>query len=534
MSRRRHPAPEPARNDADAALATLSADELREVVRGMLLELDEKAHSRVMSALIHRAARSGSGWTPAALSDDEVAAVLAFAKAAQRVGQADPSEVDEYLRRGSSAFLRKDYPAAHRIFGALLRPIGEGEIDLGQDELVDEVLGADTGECAAQHVVSAYMISPPAERADAVRAAIDEVHGVGHFWEPVREMERVAVEPLPRLDDFLRAWRALIARKPADARKNDWDTEEDRWLREVVQRLEGSDGLAKLARSTRRADDLRAWCRSLVDAGDWKAALSAFEEAAGRVADKEYVRGEFLDGAALAAQELRRDDLPKWLEPAWRAAPSMLRLRRWLGSARSKAALQTRAAEALAACPKPAARQRALLHVLQGDFETAAKLLAAAPGLGWSDGEHPGDLLFPLFASLLGGKRRAASPSSELLSHRGMGIAELELMTAGGNEPRLFTPQVEQILRTAGVDAIPKAGARSAVLAAMRKAAESRLAGVTDQKRRRHYGHAAELVAVCVGCDPSPETARWVASIRTEHRRFPALRAELDRALGSS
>jgi len=30
------------------------------------------------------------------------------------------------------------------------------------------------------------------------------------------------------------------------------------------------------------------------------------------------------------------------------------------------------------------------------DFEAAAKLLASAPGLGWSDGEHPGHLLFPI------------------------------------------------------------------------------------------------------------------------------------------
>ena len=122
MKSERHSAPEPARHDADAALAAMSADELREVVRDMLLELDDKAHSRVMTSLIHRAARSGSGWAPAALSDDEVAEVLTFAKAAEHVGHADTSEVDEYLRRGSSAFLRNDYPAAHRIFGALLRP----------------------------------------------------------------------------------------------------------------------------------------------------------------------------------------------------------------------------------------------------------------------------------------------------------------------------------------------------------------------------------------------------------------------------
>lgn len=225
---------------------------------------------------------------------------------------------------------------AHRIFGALLRPIGDGEVDLGQHEMVDEVLGADTIECAARYVVSTYRLSPPAER--------------------------VAVEPLPGLTDLLPEWRALIAQKPAGDRNRDWDTDEDRWMREVVQRMDGSDGLAKIARTTKRADDLRAWCRSLVDAGDWKAALPAFEEAAGIVADKDYARGEL-----------------------------------------------------------------------------AAKLLAA----------------------------------------------------------------------------------------------ESRLAGVTDQKRRRHYGHAAALVGVCVSCDPSTDTARWVAALRAEHKRFPALRAELDRAVGA-
>ncbi len=531
--RRRPTTPEPARNDVDAALAALSADALREVVREILLELDDKTKSSVINSLIQRVARGGSGWAPAALSDDEVDEALAFAKAAERIGQADPAEVDEHLRRASGAFLRRDYCAAHRIFGAMLRPIGDGEIDLGQHELVDEVLGADTTECAAQYVVSTYMLSPPAERAAAVRAAIAEVQEVGHFWEPIRELERVAVESLPGLEDFLPQWRALIAQKPAGERNRDWDTEEDRWLREVVQRMDGSDGLAKIARTTKRADDLRAWCRSLVDAGDWKAALPAFEEAAGIVADKDYARGELLDGAALAAQSLGRKDLSAWLERAWRAGPSTLRLRRWLGSAASKAALRKRASEALEACPKHADRQRAFLQVLRGEFEPAAKLLAAASGLGWSNGEHPGHLLFPLFTRLLGGKKKATSPRTELMVHRGMDIEELEAMTVDEDEPRLAAPDVDQLLEQAGIVSIPTPEARSAVVAGMRKAAESRLAGVTEQKRRRHYGHAADLVGACVSCAPSTDTARWVAALRAEHKRFPALRAELDRALGA-
>jgi hypothetical protein len=117
-----------------------------------------------------------------------------------------------------------------------------------------------------------------------------------------------------------------------------------------------------------------------------------------------------------------------------------------------------------------------------------------------------------------------------------MDIEELELMTADDDDeqPCLAAPEVDQILRQAGIDGPPNAADWSGAPAAMRKAAARRLAGVTEQKRRSHYGHAADLVAACVGCDPSGETARWVVPLRAEYRRLPALRAELDRALGSS
>ncbi len=534
MSRKRNPAPEAGRDNVDAVLAAMGTEELRELVRDILLDLDDRAHGRVADMLIRRVARSRSGWAPAPLGDKDVSEALAFANAARRVGHADPSEVDEHLRRGSRAFLRKDYAASHRILGALLQPIGEGEIDLGQDEMAGEVLGIDPAECAAQYVVSAYMISSPAQRVEAVWSAIEEIRGMGNFWEPIREMERVAVEPLPQLADLLQVWRAAIGERAAGARGSNWDSDKDRWLREVVRRMDGADGLAKMARVTRRADDLREWCRSLVDAGDWKSALPAFEEAAELVADKEYVRGEFLDGAALAAQQLGRNDLPGRLERAWRAAPSMLRLRRWLGSTGVRAAIRKRAANALEVCPKRALRQRALLHVLQGDFAAAAELLAAAPGLGWSEDEHPGHLLFPLFEALLCGKRMPESPRRAPFARRGMQIEELEEMIDENDEPRLAAPEVARILEQAGINSIPDAGVRGAVFAAMRKAAEKRLAGVTDQKRRRHYGHAAQLVAACVACDESPEAASWLSAIRTKYRRFPALRAELARAMGTA
>ncbi|MDP3273891.1 MAG: hypothetical protein Q8Q09_01765 [Deltaproteobacteria bacterium] len=520
-----------ARTDLDTALAAMSAEALREVVYEMLLALDDRAHAWVVGSLIARAARAGSGWTPAAVSDEQVAEVLAFVKAAERVGQADPSEVDQHLRLGSAALLCKDYAAAHRIFGALLPPIGEGNIDLGQHELVDEVLGADVAECAAQYVVSAYMLAPVAQRAEAVCAAIDVVHEFGHFWEPVREMERVAVEPLPALPDFLLQWRALIASKPASRRTRDWDTKEDRWLREVVQRLEGADGLAKIARSTKRADDLRAWCKPLAGAGDWHAALQAFAEAAELVTDNDSARAEFFDGAALAAQSLKLKDLGVHFERAWRAGPSMSRLRRWLGSSSTQEALGKRVREALETCPKQAARQRALLHVLSHDFAPAAKLLASAPGLGWSSGEHPGHLLFPLFARLLGGSQKPTRQDEDTMFHHARVLDEIDVMTADPETPRLTTPAVDALLEAMGVTSISEVAARATVLAAMKQAAQRRVAGVTEQKRRSQYGHAAELVATCVASDKTGETTRWAVGLEAEYKRFPSLRRELEQAL---
>lgn len=101
-------------------------------------------------------------------------------------------------------------------------------------------------------------------------------------------------------------------------------------------------------------------------------------------------------------------------------------------------------------------------------------------------------------------------------------------MTADPDEARLVTPEVDALLELAGVDDVCDAASQTVVLAAMKKAAERRVAGVTEQKRRRHYAHAAELVATCVACDASGKSARWAAALKADYRRFRALRDALD------
>ena len=195
----------------------------------------------------------------------------------------------------------------------------------------------------------------------------------------------------------------------------------------------------------------------------------------------------------------------------------MVRLRRWLGSSKSKRKLRQLVAVALDVCPERFHRQPALLHIVNGDFEAAAKLLASAAGLGWSGSEHPGYSLFPIFHTLL----RGAEPITEVTPD----LDEQDLVF-NCDGPRLETPKIGALLDQAGIDPPADCTTRAAVLEAMRKAAARRIEGVTENKRRRYYAHAASLALACVRVDGWLEAVSWLAVIRNQYRRYTALQRE--------
>ena len=242
----------------------------------------------------------------------------------------------------------------------------------------------------------------PAERPLAVFDAIREVEGLAYFHRPLAEMEHEAVEPLPDFEGFVEGWRTLLEPEVADERSYGWSGDRRTWLQEATERAEGAAGLAEMARASGRAEDYRAWCRALAGAGDFEGAMRAFDEAAGAV-ETPSQRAWFLDDAARCAHRLGRRDVPARLERAWRADPDLVRLRRWLGTSDARETIRRRIRAAREACPHEHANQHAVLAVLAGDLPAAARRLAAAPGLGWSDPEHPGREVFMLFLELLGG-----------------------------------------------------------------------------------------------------------------------------------
>lgn len=527
----------PARDDPDfdSALDAMSAEDLRTFVRDALERLDDEPRADLVDRLIARAAKGTSGWRPSSPSSRPVEEVTQFAEAACRVGQAEPHDVDEYLRQGSKAFLAGEHAAAREIFAALLPPIADGEIYLGQHEMVDEVLTVNENECAAQYIVSVYATTPIESRPTAITEAIDAVHGIASFWSPLEQMERVAVGPLPDLETFLPAWVKHLDQQPPS--EDEWDDDRSRWLREAILRLEGVAGLERVARKTKKPEALHAWCKALVDREQWVEALGAYDDAAEMVGESHW-RGDFLDGAALAAQQLGKRDATKRLQAAWLGAPTLVRLLRWLGAGSPAAStVLKRAKQALEVSPTKSGRQLGLLHLLTGNAREAAKLLAKAPGLGWSRDDHPGHILFPAFAGMLTDGTKAAISSQLFAGLQEIPRDPLDWDYGERRGPRLDTPAVADLIAATGPGAKLDAKSHTAMLEAMRSAATKRVEGILGNKRRRHYAHAATLVACCVELAPvvgkQKPIATWMESLRKEYSRFYAFQEELRGALAS-
>ncbi|WP_224368762.1 hypothetical protein [Hyalangium versicolor] len=534
--------------DWEAALGAMSADELRALVRGMADHLEAGPRAKLENLLLERACRGRSGWRPSAPSPEVIAGLETFVSAARRVGRADPGEVDTYLRQGLKAFLAREFAAARAIFGTLLPPLAAAEIDLGQQELLDEMLTEDPGDCAARYAVAVYRTTPLVERADAVFAALKAVAGTTYWGSPLADMERVATEPLPELAEFLRFWVERLEREPA-AEGGWWASAREHMLREAVARAEGIAGLERLARASRKPEALRVWCSALVERDLWSEALRAYEEATALTPSIPW-RGDFLDGAALAAAQLGRADATHRLEEAWLGAPSLTRLLRWLVADEPNAAvLKRRVTMALEKCPVGAFSLMGLLHVVSGDFAPAAELLAQAHGVGWSFADHPGHLLFPAFTWLLGGapadtlRGELALPLHRpptMLFGLGFDLGSEDTGMPAPSRPMLQTPSVVHVLLRSRVGEHLSTKDRRLMLDALRAAASARTDAVLGGKRRRTYRHAAMLIACCVELDTlaghAEAATRWADGLREQTRRFPAfqraLRVALDRVRG--
>ena len=170
----------------------MEAEVLRELVRGLLPWLDDKTYSMVTVEILDRAARSRRDWTRT-LPPMKVSPRFRSSPRWRSVG-ATPT-----LRKWTAIYGRERMLSSPRtiarpfkIFHALVIPLSECKIDIGQLEMCDEVLGVDVADCAAQYVVATYMTTAPAHRVKAVKTAIDDMCAAEHFWHPLDRIEQMA------------------------------------------------------------------------------------------------------------------------------------------------------------------------------------------------------------------------------------------------------------------------------------------------------------------------------------------------------
>ena len=519
----RHEYPSATRPDfsiTEDALAALDADALRALILDMLPHFDARLEARFASEAVRRAGERQQGWAPQPPDEALVGEIEAFAQRALRDYYADASEVDAYLCEGSTSFFAGDYRGARRIYGALLPPLANADFHVDQDEMVDEMLGVDLESCVLQYLISIYMTNPAPERAPVLMDALIDVNHLAYVRAPLTGLKSAAITALPDFEDFLIQWRALLqARSTAQA--DQWYRSEDNWLHEAVAEQEGVEGLAALARASGKSGDFHAWIAQLQEGQCWSEVLAASDEAAGAT-DDPHERSPFLDRAALAAQELGYDDLFDRLHAAWSASPTLERLRRWLFCAVASGRPALAIGCALKECPRHDERQLALLHVLNNDLPAVAQLLAGAAPLGWSSHQHPGHAVFPLFARLLG---CASATMEELFSFFNHHCNDQDDY-AHRRAPQLKAARVEELVATLARPEVTPSH-RQVLVSAMREAAEARCRAITENQRRRHYGHAAALVTACAEVDEE-DGQRWAAAIRALYRRYPAFRRELD------
>jgi hypothetical protein len=195
--------------------------------------------------------------------------------------------------------------------------------------------------------------------------------------------------------------------------------------------------------------------------------------------------------------------------------------------------------KAIRNCPAKAGPQLGLLHVLTCNVDAAARLLTKAPGLGWSSEDHPGHVLFPIFAGLLADGNGATLSEDLFAGLQGIPHDPLGMDWDGGDaaKPKLATPSLATLIASVGPSRRIDFRGRLAMLGAMRAAATRRVEGILGKKRRRHYGHAAMLVACCLELAPvvgrQKAFSAWLTDMRKEFARFHAFQGELEVALAS-
>lgn len=517
----------------ESAIDVIDAESLRALVRDLALRASATDRAWLVDELMRRARRQVAGWKPPG-SDQRLLADVA--ECIRRTARYDgsPAEVDDLLRRAARSLIAGDAAQARTAYDQLFPVLLDGEISLDYDELLEEVLEVDLLDAALCWLAATYLTTRFAERPMALLRVLDQTWRMAAVTTMLDGMQRVSGQPLPDLDEFLPQWIAALDR--ARTGNTAWNVDVGPLRREAILLHEGVDGLGRQAKRSKSPEDYRAWIDALVAEERWDDAYAAVIAAAKQ--QKKPHQAAFFDAAATLARR-RGTDEAAHLEAAWRALPTVARFLRVVDHEHG-ADLRIRA-RAVSKGIRSSPRLDAVIAIATADVDRLVSLVSTAPALGWS-GDHSGWIAFPALVKIVGGVAPVGTARHEVcvgLDESDDGFIEpLDEMQYGLFDPfdevgpRSLVPMkpmsIATLIDRAQIQ-VDAAARRAAIHAALRNAAERRLDGILKNKRRRHYGSVATLVACCVELDGRSDA--WLARLQGQARRYPAFRSALDSAL---
>ncbi|GIV76445.1 MAG: hypothetical protein KatS3mg050_0839 [Litorilinea sp.] len=566
-------------------LAECSADELRDILRGMARHVSPSARGEFLAQLGAGVVSSPTPATPwEALLDDIEDLFLEFQEA---MASADEWEEDNWryeygedssrpyddfvepvtllFERTALAFDHGELPLAHQAYRRLFDLL-DAEDDYGRGLSLFHLTGLDQKEVVARYLRAVYEVTPLARRPSVLyeeMSRFSEYPFSAHQHMMLEDLLQISPHPLPDQEAFFKAWVAFLHTQSG--------SRADAWLREAVRMTEGTAGLERLARTEGRHHP-RAyldWFTDLEEAGQYREVLVAAREALEALPDDLPIRAAIADHLCAAASVLNDPEslrAARWeaflakptlarLLDLWEAFPAGKERFTWMQRA-AQHMEQLRARNTSGERPyyptldlddleRPVVPDDALLahaRLLAGNWATAHRAVADKKVLGWSRTSSDQGLVLSFLLALLSGQpRQALSPNLERLWLWNLQITTLDRWTyslTGENELGQRADRIYANYLVGGEENSQlrlEAGQEATYLAWCLDVARKRIDAIVSNQHRKSYNKAANLTVACAEVlshrGEINAADAWVRDIRERFPRHHAFQRELRTAL---
>lgn len=461
--------------------------------------------------------------------------------------QAWEVEADDLFDQAAERFAARDWATAAAAYQGLLelRRTTTPALDDYGGEVSFGNLTVDTVEALHRLMAASYLAAPPTARVPAVLKAVDLAWPDEAAELRLSGMVEQLGEPPPEFESFLGKWLAHWTKQLPTERKPNPSPVAYELSVETASLLDGTAGLAALARRHGASHALfyHRWAAVLVAEGAPREAVAAGREGVACVreaAGRAWVADGMAEAALAAGDAAARHEAHL---AAWINAPTFPRLVALFGPlAESPEELRQTALDLLeqadAGQYDVGGSLACALQLLAGEDDRPMRALEAAPAVGWSSARHVGPIVLP---TLLLSQGAARPPGRSCLAEL---LVIVDAVGAGWQgwpddptePPGGPAPSLGALLEAAAARLHPS-GAEHRLAVALR-VAERRARAILDARRRGAYDRAARcLLAVVEGHllgAAELDGVAWLEAIRDGYKRLIAFQGAVDGLIRAS